>query len=352
MNQLNIPSTIKVGYQNRSNTYTGQLAYVIYTDEKGKVRKENSWSNWRDDNIPPQDFKNEPTSGFVLNRGVGGTRESYGWNPRNEYIRVYDPRGHEFEISVANLLFILQECTSTKGKGLEGEFVYAWDKADLVLLPASCKEYAASKEFTKLKTEKVTKKDMVEGGTYQSKKDETLVYLGRIPCRKPTGYWKPKVDFSEELTPHHVFYNTETSDYHFEKGFTKLANILSKDFYPTFANLYTKFLESKYCTKVTEIILSKIDNPKIIKNGQYFIYKKENEYFLTKFRSDYYKHRMHQYETYIDIKKLKDISIIANGFPYYDGVSIEYLSKYKNIEYFTLKYKIDSGELIGAYPFE
>jgi hypothetical protein len=48
------------------------------------------------------------------------------------YCRVYDPRGFEFEISIPNLLYILQECTSTKGKGLDGEFVYAWDGKDLV----------------------------------------------------------------------------------------------------------------------------------------------------------------------------------------------------------------------------
>jgi hypothetical protein len=38
--------------------------------------------------------------------------------------------GFEFEISIPNLLYILQECTSTKGKGLDGEFVYAWDGKD------------------------------------------------------------------------------------------------------------------------------------------------------------------------------------------------------------------------------
>ena len=32
-----IPKKINVGYQNRSDTYTGKLAYVIYYDEKGSV---------------------------------------------------------------------------------------------------------------------------------------------------------------------------------------------------------------------------------------------------------------------------------------------------------------------------
>ena len=36
---MNIPKTIKVGYQKRSDTYTGRLAYVIWIDAKGKIRQ-------------------------------------------------------------------------------------------------------------------------------------------------------------------------------------------------------------------------------------------------------------------------------------------------------------------------
>ena len=35
-----IPKKIKVGYQNRYDTYTKKLAYVIYYDEKGKENKD------------------------------------------------------------------------------------------------------------------------------------------------------------------------------------------------------------------------------------------------------------------------------------------------------------------------
>lgn len=64
-----IPEQLMVGFQNRKDTFTGKLAYVIYYDEKGKLRKEHSWQNWRDRNIDPQEFVNEPTTGFVLNKG-------------------------------------------------------------------------------------------------------------------------------------------------------------------------------------------------------------------------------------------------------------------------------------------
>ena len=44
--QLFIPEKIKVGYQERSDTYTKRLAYVTYYDQKGKLRKEKSWKTW------------------------------------------------------------------------------------------------------------------------------------------------------------------------------------------------------------------------------------------------------------------------------------------------------------------
>lgn len=150
-----IPKLCKVGFNQRGDTYSGFLGYVIYND--GKVwRKETSWENWRekyitkeeesqlilnsyeqsvqgymkshynndtkqyesctreeaikyfgpieeynrsgilhkkcsDERINPFEFENIPTEGFVLNKKAGGT--SWGWNPRATYCRVYDPQG-------------------------------------------------------------------------------------------------------------------------------------------------------------------------------------------------------------------------------------------------------------------
>ena len=134
-----IPKTIKVGYQNRNDTYTQKLAYVIYYDQKNVLRKQKSWEGWRDKNIEPQEFVNEPTSGFVLNKKVGDYKSD--WNHRKAYCRVYDPRNYEFEITIENLLYILENSNSIKGKGLEGEFVYGWSGKDLILIPTSSPDY-------------------------------------------------------------------------------------------------------------------------------------------------------------------------------------------------------------------
>lgn len=185
---LFIPRKIKVGFQNRPDTYTGRLAYVIYYDNKEKLRKEASWQSWRSKDVEPEDYDNTPMEGFVLNKKVGGY--SNGWGDfRQAYVRVYDPRGFEFEITVPNLLFILEHSSSIKGKGLEGEFVYAWDGTELILLPASSPDYA---ELTKLndqrfKNETVKAKDLQIGATYLHNSNVEWVYMGRFDYYD-TGY--------------------------------------------------------------------------------------------------------------------------------------------------------------------
>lgn len=176
-----IPKKINVGFQNRNDTYTGKLAYVIYYDEKGKLRKENSWNSWRDKNIPNEEFYNVPISGFVLNKKSGGVEESYGWNARKTYCRIYDPRNFEFEITIENLLYILENTNSIKGKGLEGDFVYGWSGKDLVLIPVESSDY---KEITKynnivFNNESIKAKDLIIGATYLDKENTEYVYMGK-----------------------------------------------------------------------------------------------------------------------------------------------------------------------------
>ncbi len=178
MEQLLIPERINVGFNKRSDTYTTKLGYVIYYDQKGVLRKEKSWQGWRDQSIAPQEFKNEPTEGFVLNRSVGGYKSD--WHYRSAKIRIYDPRDWEFEISLENLLFVLAVGDCSRGKGLEGKFVYAWQGQDLILLPVASEAYTKSQNFTALQTQSVKGKDLVPGVTYITKKQQVLLYLGRF----------------------------------------------------------------------------------------------------------------------------------------------------------------------------
>jgi hypothetical protein len=209
LNQLNVPKEIVVGQQNRQGTYTGRLAYIIYKDEKGKLRKEGSWNCWRDKTIEPLYLDNVPTEGFVLNKKAGGY--DTGWNHRATYCRVFDPRGFEFEVTIPNLLFILANADCSRGKGLEGKFVYAWEGKDLILLPEEAQEYKASVEFTELKSMKVSLKTLVPGHTYHTKKQRDVVYLGKFLMKHDK--WKSGSHFEYEHIFQYLNYDDPTNKY-------------------------------------------------------------------------------------------------------------------------------------------
>lgn len=173
---LFVPEKILVGYQKRPDTYTGNLAFIVYYNEKNEVQNKGSWDSWIEKSLGSNEFNNKPTEGFVINKKVGATNYS-GWY-RQPKVRVYDPRGFEFEISIENLLMILENCNSIKGKGLEGEFVYSWDKKTLVLLPVSSTIHSQSSVYTGARKKSIHKSDMKPGFSYYNRRGELLVYIG------------------------------------------------------------------------------------------------------------------------------------------------------------------------------
>jgi len=178
MSELFIPKRIKVGYQKRNGTYTGQLAYVIYYDNKGVLRKETSWKSWRDEKIPEQEFDNLPQDGFCLNKDVKRFNWSH-FGSNRSYIRIYDPRQIEFEITPENLIGILTETDCLK-RGLEGKFVYAWKGTELVILPCNSEEYQKAVIYTERQDQNISAKELKLGCSYTTKKGEEVIYLGRF----------------------------------------------------------------------------------------------------------------------------------------------------------------------------
>lgn len=319
LSKLNIPKTITVGFQKRTDTYTNKLAYVIYTDQKGKLRKETSWQSWRDKSIDSEKYDNVPTSGFVLNKKVGDYKSD--WNHRSAAVRIYDPRGFEFEISVENLLFILQECSSIKGKGLEGDFVYSWDGPELVLLPVSSQEYKESSDFTSLQTKKVTKADIKEGRIYVNKNDEKVLYLGRFDWTvsdHSTVYGKDHYDrrdysnytniYKIKTTKKHVFRYIDKkgySDYNYwlQDGFTGLATMESSDVSSLFADFYDELKSKcKHIGKDFEIkkMLKKVKNVKDSYYYSLYFRKDDKNYSIEKRHNyNYVAENTNQYDYYI-----------------------------------------------------
>ena len=298
--QLFIPKKCKVGSQLREGTYTGKLGYIIYHD--GKVwRKEKSWEDWRQKEgemlyggwsngvrqengfitgVEPIEFDNEPTSGFVLNKKAGGY--STGWNHRQTYCRVYDPRGWEFEITIPNLLFILEESNCDKGKGLDGEFVYSWDGKDLVLLPVSSNDYVECTKYTNLQSKKIGKRGLKEGCTYLTSKLVKLTYLGEFQVFDNYGNYCA-CEYSDNKavnssTKRHVFANTakfydgaEYISYTFVSGLTSLKEKVSDEIDPDYARFLDDYLHNTtHSSRATHVMLRNIDEselPKIFEYG-------------------------------------------------------------------------------------
>jgi hypothetical protein len=212
--QIFLPQKIKVGFQNRSDTYTEKLGYVIYHD--GKIwRKEASWESWRDKTDPgnsPLEFDNVPTEGFVLNKKAGGHSWS-GWNPRQTYCRVYDPRGFEFEIDIPNLLYILENTSSYVGKGLEGNFVYGWDGKNLVLVPEKAPEYKTMQDYTKKQGISFSKKDLIPGMCYLTKKLEEVLYMGEFKNGTKKSLYFMNIQKTETPCPWGVFIESSSCNF-------------------------------------------------------------------------------------------------------------------------------------------
>ncbi len=241
---LYIPSKIHVGFQNREDTYTGKLAYVVYEDEKGVLRKKDSWDGWRDKNIDAQVFENKPAK-FVFNKGV----QRYGYfGSGRSVMRVYDARDFEFEISIDNLVGILMHSDISKRDIVE-ECVFAWSGKDLVLLPVNSEEYQNSLEYTKKQSLKISTKDLQLGWIYEKKKsDEPLMYIGYYDF----------FDFVYGVHSYngkkHIFYDMKRNIF-VTPGVNTLAQFLSSEPSEDYAQVLEIFQNSIYSSEIKNVLV-------------------------------------------------------------------------------------------------
>lgn len=262
MDKMFIPKRIKIGFQKRDDTFTEKLSYIIYYDEKGKLRKEASWNNWIDKSIEPVEFDNVPQAGYLFNKGI--KRDRY-WGSGRSVIRVYDPRDFEFEISVDNLMGILMHSDVSKRDIIE-ECVFAWSGKELVLLPVNSQEYIESVEYTKKQDQKITSKDLVEGYVYQAKKlDTPLTYIGyREWFDFVFGYLKDgkiisRYDYTSNLKyielheskgKKHIFFDGSKF---ITKTASDLSSILSAEVVSDYSDLVENFFKTINSQKVVSV---------------------------------------------------------------------------------------------------
>lgn len=253
-NKLYIPEKVVVGFRERGDTYTGKLAYIIYRDEKGKLRKEGSWNSWRDKNIETVEIDNTPQSNFVFNKGV--QRCNYHFGSGRSVIRIYDQRDIEFEISVDNLIGILMN-TDVYKRDIVDDCVYAWSGKDLILLPTSSQEYKDSVEYTKKQYKKVSARDLIKGATYSQKKDDNnLIYVGRFDWYANEGWGHTKDPAHKGKK--HVFYNPERNTFCTPAPTTQLAECVEEECVSNYAEVVDKFLAGENSSPIEGVVFKDV----------------------------------------------------------------------------------------------
>ncbi len=203
MSEFYVPEKLKIGFQKTELQYIETLGFINYYKPNGELRFKSNFENWIDSNIPTIDCDNVPIEGFVLDRE--DPKNKYrSFNNTPDYIRVYDPREWEFNITTQNLMYILDYCEIQKGKLLTGKFVYAWigDKGNNVqLLPIKSPDYKQALSNNKFwMNQKVfEEKDFVLKNIYRHKKYGRCVYIGK--------YTKMEYSHRDNLTNEFIYKN-------------------------------------------------------------------------------------------------------------------------------------------------
>lgn len=245
---LYIPKKITVGFQKRSDTYTGKLGFVTYTDDKGVFRQENSWNGWRDKKIAPIEVDNVP-SRFVFNKDVS---RSGHWSDVTK-VRIYDTRDFEFEIDVSNMMYILMHSDISKRDIIE-ECVFAWSGKNLTLIPVNSEEYRNSVENTRKLNTKFSLKDLVLGYTYSTKKFGDVVYLGSHEWSEK----KYSSNMVESVGKKHIFYvNKKYYDKFLPLTGSDLVEAITNEVHSEYATLVDQLYKSPYMKKSGKFTIKK-----------------------------------------------------------------------------------------------
>lgn len=244
---LYIPKKITVGFQKRSDTFTGKLGYVVYRDEKGVLRQEKSWQGWRDQKIAAQEFDNTPRSNFVFNRDISRCGH---WSTHSK-VRIHDSRDFEFEIELSNMMYILMHSDVSK-RDIQEDCVFAWSGKNLVLLPVTSEEYKNSVEHTKKLEMKFSFKDLVPGHTYTTKKRGDFVYLGSYEWSIEDYSYSTNKKNWKNTGKKHIFYALKKLSYMpaFEPlTAADVAECIQNEVHPGYSNFVEKLMKTPHVKK-------------------------------------------------------------------------------------------------------
>lgn len=258
-----IPKTINVGYQKRSDTYTGKLAYIVYYDENGKLRKEASWNSWRvgEEICKSRDYDDIPRE-----------RTLFGYCTMPDYIHIDFPYGKHHWFAYKN---------SESG-------FYKWKFTQFKSLPKNkliiCADSEFSQEYSEIYEEMIRKKEFSPRDLDNQKYvrytyEEFVKYANEESCRFRRKYRLNDRFFSDQHFEYQIVHDDETmlwtailasrytkkniEDYHNRFKFEKKAHSSDSQIVPmSIEELYTRL---KPCYRET-----------YLENG--FLYEREDFY--------------------------------------------------------------------------
>lgn len=259
--QLYIPKKLKIGFQERKDSFDGKLSFITYYDNNGKISNETRWNRWCDGGISNLEIDNIPFKNATLNKNISHAGYRYGTG--RTAIRIYDSRGFEYEIDIDNFMGIAQEYSVVKGE-IIGEFVYAFANNKVILLPVDSEQYKDAIKTTLNRNEKVDESSLIPGDVYLNDKEEECIYIGFYNMNKSIAKYVNILVNKQK--PSHVFYNNNKNIYEFIKveklGFKK-DTLLPNEFEVYFNN-YVGTMREK---EIEEIYIEKdFDIKKIQKN--------------------------------------------------------------------------------------
>lgn len=180
-----IPKKIKVGYfDHTGNSWglvaVGKVGIITWEDKKG-IKREMTWNSARDLDMTSDDFNNVPMKGFKLSKGVTDFHKGQSMRKKGTGFLISDPRGFEVEIPAENILDIIKNAPYMSNKEFDGEFVYADQGGDMILVPTNSNEYKSMLVATRSYYDQtILAKNLKVGHKYLTKDNCEYIYMGKF----------------------------------------------------------------------------------------------------------------------------------------------------------------------------
>lgn len=177
---IQIPDQMFVAFvRSHSDGYVHKGFTIPYgTDAASKKRQLNlrhSTHADRPEGLQPVVIDNKPMYGFKISRQL----RANGWRSDIQTVGIEDPRGFEFEVSVANLIMLTDNNLIHNGEIIQ-QCVWARDGAINILLPVNSQPYLDAVVNTERVSKRVNTRSVKPGNKVLLHDGMTGIYMGSM----------------------------------------------------------------------------------------------------------------------------------------------------------------------------